>query len=113
MELIIQESCIKKDYYKALDTNPLTQLDVDDLLKVYVTYKIRVRNQSEVIGMVAPMEFVDYYDDEYTLIGSDNTVESEQKYKPYIGDRNGNPIEGAIAVTTNNKVNMEHQHKRQ
>ena len=90
----------KEDYYKALDTNPLTQLDVDDLLKVYVTYKIRVRNQSEVIGMT-PMEIVDYYDDEYTLIGSDNTVESEQKYKPYIGDRNGEPIEGATAVTTN------------
>ena len=85
MELIIQE-LYKEDYYKALDTNPLTQLDVDDLLKVYVTYKIRLRNQSEVIGMVA-QEFVDYYDDEYTLIGSDNTVESEQKYKPYIGDR--------------------------
>lgn len=91
----------KEDYYKALDTNPLTQLDVDDLLKVYVTYKIRLRNQSEVIGTVA-QEFVDYYDDEYTLIGSDNTVESEQKYKPYIGDRSGNPIEGAVAVTTNN-----------
>ena len=91
----------KEDYYKALDTNPLTQLDVDDLLKVYVTYKIRLRNQSEVIGTVA-QEFVDYYDDEYTLIGSDNTVESEQKYKPYIGDRNGNPIEGAATVTTNN-----------
>ena len=90
----------KEDYYKALDTNPLTQLDVDDLLKVYVTYKIRIRNQSEVIGMT-PMEIVDYYDDEYTLIGSDNTVESEQKYKPYIGDRNGEPIEGATAVTTN------------
>ena len=90
----------KEDYYKALDTNPDTQLDVDDLLKVYVTYKIRVRNQSEVIGMT-PMEIVDYYDDEYTLIGSDNTVESEQKYKPYIGDRNGEPIEGATAVTTN------------
>lgn len=90
----------KEDYYKALDTNPLTQLDVDDLLKVYVTYKIRVRNQSEVIG-ITPMEIVDYYDDEYTLIGSDNTVESEQKYKPYIGNRNGEPIEGATAVTTN------------
>ena len=90
----------KEDYYKALDTNPDTQLDVDDLLKVYVTYKIRLRNQSEVIG-TAVQEFVDYYDDEYTLIGSDNTVESEQKYKPYIGERDGTPIEGAIGVTTN------------
>ena len=91
----------KEDYYKALDTNPDTQLDVDDLLKVYVTYKIRLRNQSEVIG-TAVQEFVDYYDDEYTLIGSDNTVESEQKYKPYIGKKDGTPIEGAIGVTTNN-----------
>lgn len=92
----------KEDYYKPLDTNPETQLDPDDFLKVYVTYKIRLRNQSEVIG-TAVQEFVDYYDDEYTLIGSDNTVESEQKYKPYIGEKDGTPIEGAVALTTNNE----------
>ena len=92
----------KEDYYKPLDTNPETMLDPDDFLKIYVTYKIRLRNQSEVIG-TAVQEFVDYYDDEYTLIGSDNTVESEQKYKPYIGERDGTPIEGAIALTTNNE----------
>lgn len=96
----------KEDYFKPLDNNEDTKLDADDWLKIYVTYKIRLTNQSETIAGVV-QEIVDYYDDEYTLIGSDNTVASEQKYKPYIGDRNGktdsdNILGKGIRVTTNN-----------
>lgn len=53
----------------------------DKELKVYVTYKLTIRNQSETLaGRVT--EIVDYYDQEYTFI-QDRT---------YLGDRNGNRL---------------------
>ena len=69
----------------------------EDELRVYVTYKITVRNQSDAISAKVT-EVVDYFDKEYTLVESSNTVAREQKYKPYLGDRRGNKIKD---VTTN------------
>ena len=63
----------------------------EDELRVYVTYKITVRNQSDAISAKVT-EVVDYFDKEYTLVESSNTVAREQKYKPYLGDRRGNKI---------------------
>ena len=40
----------------------------DDELKVYVTYKMTVRNQSDIVGAVT--EMVDYYDGDYTFVPS-------------------------------------------
>lgn len=53
----------------------------DKELKVYITYKLTVRNQSETLaGRVT--EIVDYYDQEYTFV----------QERTYLGDRNGNKI---------------------
>lgn len=50
-------------------------------LKVYVTYKLTIRNQSETLaGRVT--EIVDYYDQEYTFV----------QERTYLGDRNGNRL---------------------
>ncbi|MGN1326464.1 MAG: SdrD B-like domain-containing protein, partial [Clostridia bacterium] len=55
----------------------------DKELKVYVTYKLTIRNQSETLaGRVT--EIVDYYDQEYTFVPE----------RTYLGDKNGNRIEG-------------------
>lgn len=85
----------KEDYnFKASsyqDLNVLGQSGITadkDELRIYVTYKITVRNQSDAISSKV-MELVDYYDKEYTLVESSNIVEREQKYKPYLGNRNG------------------------
>ena len=45
----------------------------EDELRVYVTYKIVVRNQSDAISSQIT-ELVDYFDKEYTLIESSNNV---------------------------------------
>lgn len=94
----------KEDYnFKASNYQDLSVLSQSgitadkDELRVYVTYKITVRNQSDAISSKV-MELVDYYDKEYTLVESSNNVEREQKYKPYLGDRRGNVLQ---YVTTN------------
>lgn len=91
----------KEDYFKPLD-NTETALDNDELLKVYVTYKIRLRNSAQVIA-ASGVEIVDYYDNEYQLIGSDDTLQpSEEQYRPYVADRKGNTIDSSIKVKTSN-----------
>lgn len=91
----------KEDYFKLLD-NTETALDNDELLKVYVTYKIRLRNSAQVIA-ASGVEIVDYYDNEYQLIGSDDTLQpSEEQYRPYVADRKGNTIDSSIKVKTSN-----------
>lgn len=91
----------KEDYFKPLD-NTETALDNDELLKVYVTYKIRLRNSAQVIA-ASGVEIVDYYDNEYQLIGSDDTLQpSEEQYRPYVADRKGKTIDSSIKVKTSN-----------
>lgn len=70
-------------------------------LRIYITYKLTIRNQSDTLA-ARVTEMVDYYDQEYTLISSDNTVEREQKYKPYIGDSRGNKLSNLI--TSNSSI---------
>lgn len=62
-----------------------TELQGEDRLKIYVTYKIRVKNQSSVTGGVT--EIVDYYDKNYVFTDA------------YVGDDNGNKI-GDITSST-------------
>lgn len=51
-----------------------------DKLKVHITYKLRIRNQSSIVGSVT--ELVDYYDNNY------------QFENAYVGDKDGNKIDG-------------------
>lgn len=51
-----------------------------DKLQIHVTYKLAIRNQSDVVGSVT--EIVDYYDSHY------------QFEKAYVGDKDGNEIQG-------------------
>ena len=91
----------REDYgYKVDDYGTMaSEMSTDKELKVYATYKIDVRNQSGTINGIVT-EIVDYYDSEYTLIGSDNNVAREQKYKPYLGTRNGKKIADLTTSTT-------------
>lgn len=73
----------REDYEYNVDTYKTNGIDVskEKELKVYVTYKFTVRNQSEVLaGRVT--EIVDYYDQEYTFIPG----------RTYLGDKNGNKL---------------------
>ena len=89
----------KEDYFKPLDSSE-TGLSADELMKVYVTYKIRLRNSAQVIA-ASGVEIVDYYDNEYTLIGSEGTLQpSEEKYRPYVADRKGTTKDETIKVKT-------------
>ncbi len=63
-----------------------TELTGEDRLKIYVTYKIRVKNQSSVTGGVT--EIVDYYDKNYVFTDA------------YVGDDDGNKI-GDVTSSTN------------
>lgn len=73
----------REDYEYNVDTYKTKGIDVskEKELKVYVTYKFTVRNQSDVLaGRVT--EIVDYYDQEYTFIPE----------RTYLGDKNGNKL---------------------
>jgi hypothetical protein len=61
-------------------------LSDSDKLKIHVTYKIAIRNQSSVVGAVT--EIVDYYDSNY------------QFEDAYVGDENGTKTAGVTASTT-------------
>ena len=88
-EIYKEDYNFKASSYQDLSVLGQSGITADkDELRIYVTYKITVRNQSDAISSKV-MELVDYYDKEYTLIESSNSVEREQKYKPYLGNRNG------------------------
>lgn len=61
-----------------------------DKLQIHVTYKLAVRNQSDVVGSVT--EIVDYYDSHY------------QFEKAYVGDENGNEIAGTKVDVSENSM---------
>ena len=74
----------------------------DSELKVFVTYKIKLVNQSEEYSGTIN-QLVDYFDKDYTLIRSDKkldirnengTMEKDKivAYAPYYGDKDGNKI---------------------
>lgn len=63
-----------------------TELTGEDRLKIYVTYKIRVKNQSSVTGGVT--EIVDYYDKNYVFTDA------------YVGDDDGNKIGDVTSSTS-------------
>ncbi len=67
-----------KENYVWRDINH--KLSEQDKLKIHITYKLAIRNQSEVVGAVT--ELVDYYDNNY------------QFEKAYVGDENGNELPG-------------------
>ena len=97
----------KEDYNFKVNTNTYGSdiLDrtgmtsAEDELRIYVTYKIVVRNQSDAISSQIT-ELVDYFDKEYKLIESSNNVAREQKYKPYLGDRKGNKIKDVVTSSS-------------
>ncbi len=92
-EIYKEDYNFKASSYQDLSVLGQSGITADkDELRIYVTYKITVRNQSDAISSKV-MELVDYYDKEYTLVESSNMVEREQKYKPYLGDRRGNVLQ--------------------
>ena len=72
----IENYVMNGDTQTTLDNLGLSQ---DSELKIYVTYKYTIRNNSE--GIAAKVtEIVDYYDEDYTFVAD----------RSYIGDGNGN-----------------------
>ncbi len=66
----------KDKNYSWRDIN--SNLQNNDKLQIHVTYKIAIRNQSNVVGSVT--EIVDYYDEHYVFESA------------YMGDKDGNEI---------------------
>jgi hypothetical protein len=104
----------REDYdYKAsiyqnledINGNKLTAEEIELLrsgeLEIYVKYRISIQNFSDTIN-TRITEVVDYYDKEFTLVGSDATGR-EAKYRPYIGNGNTAEIIGNEYLTTSNK----------
>ena len=86
-----QNSFLGKDEYKTTlygeDSNKNyawrdinSQLNDSEKLQIHVTYKIAIRNQSDVVGSVT--EIVDYFDENYNFESA------------YMGDKDGNEIAG-------------------
>lgn len=72
-------------------------LSDNDQLKVHITYKLAIRNQSSVVGAVT--ELVDYYDNNY------------QFEKAYVGDKDGNQIQGtSVEVSETSKYGQATQY---
>lgn len=65
------------------------QLTEQDKLKIHVTYKLAIRNQSGVIGAVT--EVVNYYDNNYVFESA------------YLGKEDGTRIDGSVAVSETSK----------
>lgn len=78
--------------YKINDDYSLTG---SDRLKIKVTYKIAIRNQSSTIGTVT--ELVDYYDTNYKFIES------------YVGDANGNKTGDVTKYDSSMYANTEYK----
>ena len=84
------------DYSSLVDTegNPLSAEEIEAIrngeLEIYVKYRLSLKNYSSQIDSKIT-EIVDYYDKEYTLIGSDATGR-EAKYVPYIGKLNTDKV---------------------
>ncbi len=93
-EIYKEDYSFKASSYGA-ETISKADINEDDELKVYVTYKITVRNQSDAIAAQVT-ELVDYYDKEYTLVTSG-------EYAPYVGDRKGNPVGVNINTSSSSK----------
>lgn len=68
----------------------------DDRLKVYITYKLSIRNQSTVTGAIT--EIVDYFDTNYQFV------------EAYVGDVNGNKT-GNVTKYDNSKYQPNTQYK--
>lgn len=82
----------KTDNYQTNSLNPNTSgidLNQDKELKVFVTYRITVRNQSQVMLMQIK-ELVDYYDQDYTY----------EPGRSYIGDEDGKFVSDIQSTTT-------------
>lgn len=73
-------------------------LKQEDRLKIYITYKIAVKNQSGVTGAVT--EIVDYYDPNYKFI------------EAFIGDDKGNPTGKVEASERSKYANTDYKSSR-
>lgn len=82
--------------YTQYQVNNNYDLEEKDRLKVYITYKLTVRNQSSVPGAVT--ELVDYFDPNYVVVES------------YVGDANGNKT-GNVTVSETSKYPANTQYK--
>lgn len=72
-------------------------LSQEEKLKIHITYKLAIRNQSGVVGSVT--ELVDYYDNHY------------QFEKAYVGDKNGNQLQGtSVEVSETSKYGATTQY---
>lgn len=67
----------------------------EDRLKIYITYKLAIRNQSSTIGAVT--ELVDYYDTNYKFV------------EAYVGDINGNKTGDVTKYDTSMYPNSEYK----
>lgn len=68
-----KKPAVDDDKYKINDNY---NIDKEDRLKIFVTYKLAVRNQSSTVGAIT--ELVDYYDTNFEFV------------RAYVGDINGN-----------------------
>lgn len=85
-ELYKEDYSFKTDNYSTTGLNSSFDANVagisqNDELKVYITYKLTVRNQSGTLAGVVT-EIVDYYDTDYTFVPE----------RTYLGDSQGNKI---------------------
>ena len=73
-----QKSAIDNDYQLNYDYDNMKKdgENAEDRLKIFVTYKVALRNQSSTIGAIT--EIVDYYDTNFEFV------------RAYVGDINGN-----------------------
>lgn len=67
----------------------------EDRLKIYITYKLAIRNQSSMVGAIT--ELVDYYDTNYKFI------------EAYVGDINGNKTGDVTKYDTSMYANTEYK----
>ena len=111
------------DDYKTNNLNPVTAAELrglkeeDQEMKVFITYKVRVRNQS-VIYSGTINQLVDYYDASYTLISEDKKLDIRNDdgtivrdkvvaKAPYYITQSG--IEGSLKVTTPEDYNSSYK----
>lgn len=67
----------------------------EDRLKIFVTYKLAVRNQSGITGAIT--EIVDYFDPNYTFVDA------------FVGDKKGNKVGNVIKSDTSQYKNTDYK----